>query len=229
MKIAAIVLAGGSGTRMGTGTNKPYLRVRGRPLLWYSLDSFRRAGAEPIVVVTRTEDHDRLSESDIGEVCVVEGGATRTDSEHAGIAALGAADVDIIMIHDAARPFLTVNMIRHLAEATNRVGGAVPGLSFPTAPWHRGDGPLEQIEDEIMRVQTPQSFAADSLRPAYRRAAADQAVAADTAEIMERYGDCDVAVIDGDPDLFKVTFQADLERVEAAAGRWWQDRTNDRN
>ena len=221
MKIAAVILAGGSGTRMGTNTNKPYLEIGGRPLLWFSVDAFRRAEAASITVVTRPKDRHLV---DFEGVTVVDGGPTRTASEHAGLAVLESSDADVTMIHDAARPFLRTETIRVLADEALGTGGAVPALPFEAAPWSRdGSGVLRPAESDLVRVQTPQAFRTGPLLAAYRKAGEASAVAADTAEIVERFSSMVVAVIEGDPDLFKVTYLSDLDRIDAAAAGWGQD------
>ena len=206
---------------MGTDTNKPYLEISGRPLLWFSVAAFRRAKATSITIVTRPEDR-HLVEFD--DVTVVDGGLTRTASEHAGLAGIQPGDTDIIMIHDAARPFLRPGTIHALADRALATGGAVPALPFDASPWSRyGSGVLCPAESDLLRVQTPQAFQAGPLLAAYRKAGEANAIAADTAEIVERFSSTVVAVIKGEPDLFKVTYLSDLDGVDAAAARWWQD------
>lgn len=216
MTTAAIILAGGSGSRMGNGPNKPYREVAGRPLLWYPLTAFRLAGVEQMVVVARADDmewarhqHDH----------VVEGGRTRTDSEHAGLAALEGVEVDIIMVHDAARPFVTPDLIGRLERAAI-AGGAIPILT-PLAPvWVRSGDSLIPAPPGTVRVQTPQAFLAGPLRTAYGIAAGVEATGADTAELVDRFGDVEIAVVEGDPLVFKITHPEDLARADQAAARW---------
>ncbi|HJR93344.1 MAG TPA: 2-C-methyl-D-erythritol 4-phosphate cytidylyltransferase [Acidimicrobiia bacterium] len=213
---AAIVLAGGSGSRMGPGPNKPYLTAAGRPLLWYSLRAFELAGVEHVVVVSRPEDLDGVPDA----VVKTSGGRTRTASEHAGLAAIDNLDVDIVMIHDAARPFLHPDLVRRLEAAAATTGGAVPALDPARPLWRRTSRGLVLAPSGARLVQTPQAFRAAPLRTAYRLAAGADAEAADTAEIVERFGDLEIAVVAGDPLAFKVTYREDIGRLEEAAVEW---------
>ena len=216
MTIAAIVLAAGSGTRMGEGPNKPYRMVAGHPLLWYSITALELAGVEHVAVVARPDDFAAVE----GPVRLVAGGPTRTASEHAGLAAIEHLDVDIVMIHDAARPFITPDLIRRLADAATEIGGAVPALPPPSPLWRHSGDQLEPAPAGMVRVQTPQAFRAAPLRTAYKHAGGADVSGADTAEIVERFSDLQVVIVEGDPLAFKVTYQDDLARLEEAVTQW---------
>jgi 2-C-methyl-D-erythritol 4-phosphate cytidylyltransferase len=213
---AAIVLAAGSGTRMGEGPNKPYRMVAGHPLLWYSITALELAGVEHVVVVARPDDFDAAE----GPVRLVAGGPTRTASEHAGLAAIEELEVDLVMIHDAARPFITPDLVRRLGEAAAEFGGAVPALPPPSPLWRRLGDRLEPASARIVRVQTPQAFRAAPLRTAYQHARGADVSGADTAEIVERFSDLQVVMVEGDPLAFKVTYRDDLARLEEAVTQW---------
>ncbi len=224
MRSAAIILAGGSGTRLRSERNKPYLSVAGRPLIWYPLVAFDQSTVETVVLVIRPVDRASVDEAVASTettkvVSVVEGGPTRTASEQAGITALDSVEVDVIMIHDAARPFVTPTMIDRLAETAHSAGGAVPVLEPNVAPWRLVGGELHPI-GSLMRAQTPQAFRAGPLRAAYRAAARTGATGVDTAEIVARFGDVPIAAVDGDPRAFKVTHPEDLATADAVAVAW---------
>lgn len=189
-------------------------------MMWYSLIAFARAGVLDPVVVARPQDRRLLSDE---AVTIVDGGATRTASEIAGLAALEGRDLDVILIHDGARPFLRPAMIQRLARAAREVGGAVPGLESAGKLWRRTNGELEELPQRVVRVQTPQAFRATELRDAYHAAHRVGASGADTAEIVQRFGTSHVALVPGDPGLFKVTYDQDLVRAEAEAAVWCQD------
>lgn len=220
-----MILAAGSSTRMGLSVNKPYADIGGRQLLWYSLSAFERAGVPDPVVVVRSGDETLLS----GTPAMVEGGATRTASEMAGLAVLEDRQLDVIMIHDGARPFLRPVLVARLARVAAEVGGAVPGLEPDERLWKRRNGDLTPLTEHVVRVQTPQAFQASGLRDAYRAARLTGATGADTAEIVQRFGALEVKVVPGDPALFKITYADDLERAAAEAASWWQDVTDDRD
>lgn len=220
-----IVLAGGSGTRMGTDGNKVYRTVGGRPLLAYPLAACEAADVvDDVVVVVRAGD-----ESDVAPLvagcskvrAVVPGGATRTGSEHAGLAALGArADDDVVAVHDGARPFLTVALLAELVAAARRHGAAVPALAAPPLLRVDGDRLVPCDDGPVVHVQTPQVFLAGPLLAAYRTAAASGAEGADTAETVAAAGGPAAHVVVGDPRNLKVTTPADLPVAEAYAACW---------
>lgn len=229
--VAAIVMAGGSGTRMGMTGNKVYLALDGRPAL---AGPVARLAACPdvaaIVVVIRPEDEaDARAVADgfgAGKVvALVPGGVTRHGSEQAGLAAVQAlvddgAELDLVLIHDGARPFLTTALLEALIAAARRVGGAVPVLHFPQPIASVGeDGELTMVDTaELVRVQTPQVFAADVLLAAYAAARTDGFDGVDTAEVVERYAALDVAAVPGDARNIKVTTAADVALAEELAG-----------
>lgn len=238
MITAAIILAGGSGSRLQQAVNKVYLPIRERPMLAYCLETFERAAAiERVVVVIREEDRKQaeqvLAEIPISKsTVVVEGGPTRHRSEMAGLEALAdrieASEIELVAIHDGARPFVTLALLEELIEAARR-GGAVPGLPVE-APLYRVEAeqaaPLP--EESLRRMQTPQIFLARPLLDAYRASIRFGEEGVDTAETIERFTDLDVEVVPGDPRNIKVTFVEDFFQAEEWAtawdkGRWLAD------
>lgn len=142
---------------------------------------------------------------------LVEGGKTRTMSEQAGLSVLG-DDYDLIGIHDAARPLITAGLITRLFDSAASVGGAVPALEQPGLLLDKRS--LEPI-DRAMRVQTPQVFRGPALIEAFARAIRAGYDGHDTAEVVERFGDLDIAAVPGDPANIKVTVPGDLDLVRS--------------
>lgn len=230
MTTTAILLAGGSGTRLGTGDNKAYLALDGHPLLVWSLTAFERCVTiDDVVLVTRPEDHDRArTAADAAGITklrtIVAGGATRHASEHAGLTAIADAieggRVTLVAIHDAARPFVSAALLERLLVTAAERGGSVPALPVG-APFLVRSASAEVVwTDALRRMQTPQVFHAQGVLDAYRTATAAGFHGVDTAETVERHGDLTVAVVDGDPDNRKVTFADDLRAAEARARSW---------
>jgi 2-C-methyl-D-erythritol 4-phosphate cytidylyltransferase len=220
----ALLVAAGAGERLGLDRPKAFAELRGRPLLAESLERLdlcpwidaivvaAPAGWEEPVILLAEE----LAASKI--VSCVTGGATRAESVRAAL-----ADVDetalVVLVHDAARPLLDDAVVERvlapLAEGFDGVVPAVP-VSDTVKRVERGVV-LETLEREgLVAAQTPQAFLAPALRRALE---GDLRGATDCASLVERAGGR-VAVVDGDPTLFKVTTSADLERVDAllAAG-----------
>lgn len=230
-RVAAIVLAGGRGARLGDSDNKVYLAVGGRPMLGYSLKTFASCGAvESLVVVGRNEDHHSLglllnSLRLPLPVMVVEGGPTRHQSEMAGLQSLAneieAGILDLVAIHDGARPFMTRELLEACIDAASRVGAAIPGLA-PESTIHRIDHHRVSPKDmkTLIRVQTPQVFAARGLLDAYREAAAAGFEGVDTAESVERFSDLQIAVVPGDERNLKITVPRDLATAAEYALDW---------
>jgi 2-C-methyl-D-erythritol 4-phosphate cytidylyltransferase len=234
---AVVVLAGGSGTRLQRAENKVFLPLGGQALLAWSLTAFEASPlVERIVLVVRQGDEDRAADV-TGPLRLtkltgtVVGGSTRHESERAGLEQLApdieAGVVDLVAIHDAARPFVREALLERIFEVARRVGGAVPALEL-TGEFllHLGtDGagtPLPTTE--LRRVQTPQAFQARALLDAHRRAWRAGFQGADTAESVERYSEVEVEVVAGDADNVKVTYLEDLTQAEELARAWDAER-----
>ncbi|MGH8926994.1 MAG: 2-C-methyl-D-erythritol 4-phosphate cytidylyltransferase, partial [Acidimicrobiia bacterium] len=177
MRTVAMVLAGGRGSRVATEVNKVFLSVHDRVMLDYPLETFHLAEqVDEIVVVSRREDDERLRQllgSRSGKpVRVVTGGASRHESEIAGIESLAgpieAGEIELVAIHDGARPFMTLDLLEACINTARRLGGAIPGLP-PESPLYRltGNGALPLDESALIRAQTPQVFEAKALLGAY--------------------------------------------------------------
>ncbi len=236
--VAAIVLAGGRGSRMQHDVNKVYLPIGERDMLEYSLETMSRSMAvDRVILVVRDEDRTR-AENLIAETVpakltnVVTGGATRHESEQAGLEALApdieSGGIGIVAIHDGARPFMTLELLQTTIDTARTTGGAIPGLRVHETLYRVGSEQPEALpQGSLRRVQTPQAFWAKPLLHAYRRAAGEGFEGVDTAETVERFSDLDVAVIPGDRRNIKVTFVEDFFQAEEHAGAWdkgsWTD------
>jgi 2-C-methyl-D-erythritol 4-phosphate cytidylyltransferase len=237
-KVAAIVLAGGRGSRVQHDVNKVYLPIGERDMLEYSLETMSRSKAvDRVILVVREEDRAR-AENLVAELVpskltdVVIGGATRHESEQAGLEAIAdlieSGQVEIVAIHDGARPFMTLDLLDAIIEGAREVGGAIPGLRVRETMYRVDDGTPQALpEDSLRRVQTPQAFWSRPLLASYRKAAAAGIEGVDTAETVERYSDLEVAVIAGDRRNIKVTFVEDFFLAEEYAMSWdkgsWTD------
>ena len=196
----AVLVAAGSGARFGRP--KQYQPLGDRRVLDWSLDACRAACAGVVLVVAP----DRAGDDEKADV-VVAGGATRSDSVRAGLAAVP-ADAEVVVVHDAARPFATPALFDAvIAAVRDGADGAIPGLP-PADTIKRVDGGrvVETLDRAMLvAVQTPQAFRADVLRAAHA-AGAD---ATDDAALVEAGGGT-VVVVAGEPDNRKITFPGDL-------------------
>lgn len=232
---AAIILAGGSGSRVQKEINKVYLPISNRDMLEFSLETMDRSPfIERIVLVVRDEDRPNV-ELLIAETMpskltdVVTGGATRHESEEAGLEQLSPfiddGSIDLIAIHDGARPFMTLDLLEAVIEAAGASGGAIPGLDVEEPLFRRQEDGIEALEQTLLRrIQTPQAFHAAPLLAAYRAAHAAGFQGVDTAETIERFSDLTVIVVPGDPHNIKVTFIEDFFAAEGYALQWEKGR-----
>lgn len=230
MSTTAILLAGGSGARLGVGDNKAYLELGGHPLISWSLVAFERCDLiDDVVIVTRPEDEARAraaaSQVDARKLrAVVAGGATRHESEQAGLDAIAesieAGTVTLVAIHDAARPFVSGALLDRLLVTAAERGGSVPGLPVGAPFLVRAAGGGLVDTSVLRRMQTPQVFHAAALLDAYRAATAAGFHGVDTAETVEHHGALTVVVVEGDPHNRKVTYVDDLSAATMRAASW---------
>ncbi|MFN8075450.1 MAG: 2-C-methyl-D-erythritol 4-phosphate cytidylyltransferase [Kineosporiaceae bacterium] len=233
---AYVILAGGSGSRVGAATNKVYLPLAGAPVLAWSV---RHAAACPLVsrIVLAVRPADRPEAAAALAACgrldvpvtVVDGGATRHGSEQQAMRAL-AADIaagalDVVAVHDGARPLAGPGLIAAVlgaARAHAAAVPAVPSLDTVDAAVLTGAAPSADpgAQPPLVAVQTPQAFHAAALLEAFRRAAADGFEGTDTASIWERYGPSPVHTVASSRLNLKITYPGDLDVAAGAlAGR----------
>jgi 2-C-methyl-D-erythritol 4-phosphate cytidylyltransferase/2-C-methyl-D-erythritol 2,4-cyclodiphosphate synthase len=211
--IAALIVAAGQGVRSGGGLPKQYRKVAGKAVLAHAIDALAGHPAIGSVQIVIGNGQGDLYAEAIGSrplpVPVI-GGATRRDSVIAGLEAI---DADIVLIHDAARPFLPPETIDRLLAALDTADGAVPALPVADTLAH-GDGLLGDTvaRDALFRIQTPQVFHRADILAAHR--AWDMTrEATDDAQVARAHG-LSVAIVEGDRRLEKLTYAADFEAAD---------------
>lgn len=227
--MTAVALAGGSGTRVGRGENKAYIPLAGRSLVSWSLNLF---GAIPAIgrriLVIRPQDRQIATEIldrelDDPLVELVEGGTSRHRSEWEALKYLRGdierGTVDLVLIHDTARPLVTRQLVEAIIEVADHSGGAIPGIVDSDLGWVDEVGAVSSrpadSSNYLMRTQTPQVFRGGPLLAAYERASADGYEGPDTAATVQRYcRECTVRWVEGDPRNLKVTFAGDVFTAE---------------
>ena len=220
-QVAAVVVAAGQGLRAGGEIPKQFRRIAGETLLERALSAFAEAPDVTFVQpVIRPDDVDlvRRLTSGMNVLEPVAGGATRQASVRAGLEALVACTPDIVLVHDAARPFASASLITRAIAAAEKTGAAIPALPVTdTVKRIDSTGTIEATLDRnsIRLVQTPQAFAFPALFDAHRRALAqgrndftDDAALAEWAGIK-------VSVFAGEPGNIKFTTPEDFARAEA--------------
>jgi 2-C-methyl-D-erythritol 4-phosphate cytidylyltransferase/2-C-methyl-D-erythritol 2,4-cyclodiphosphate synthase len=220
MVFSAVIVAAGSSTRAGSGAPKPWRLLAGRSILRWSVEALVAAGARDIVVVIAA---DRYADAEAALAGLprwrpVAGGKTRAESVQAGLAALDAEDDEPVLIHDAARPFVTRTHVDGLLAALEVADGAIPVLPVADTLKRGVDAVTETVAREgLWRAQTPQAFGYRTLRNAYAAWPAD-AEPTDDAAVVERAGGR-VALTPGDPMLMKLTYPEDFAMAERLAGQ----------
>ncbi|HLN78433.1 MAG TPA: IspD/TarI family cytidylyltransferase [Nocardioidaceae bacterium] len=223
-RTAVVLLAAGEGRRVGAGTNKVLLPLLGEPVFTWSL---RRALALPgvthVVLVTRPEDRDEVDRGlDLlaaqhpgAQVWIVSGGSTRHGSEWNALQVVATAiddgEVDVVAIHDTARPLADVELFEAVVGAAHEHGGALPvRAQRHLLPRRAG----EALDSALVAVQTPQAFRARPLLDAYRKAEREGFTGTDTASCIEQYTDLAIHCVPSPATNIKITFPEDVALAE---------------
>ncbi|NRB00763.1 MAG: bifunctional 2-C-methyl-D-erythritol 4-phosphate cytidylyltransferase/2-C-methyl-D-erythritol 2,4-cyclodiphosphate synthase [Rhodobacteraceae bacterium] len=211
-KTAAIIVAAGRGTRVGGPIPKQWRMLCGQRVAQHTLNAFRsHAEIDIVLIVHHKDDVEEISGLLGDAVLATPGGATRDASVRAGLEALVDAAPERVLIHDAARPLVSAELISEVIAATTPQTGAAPALAVTDALW-KGDGDhVTGTADRtgLFRAQTPQGFDFASILTAHRE---NDAPAADDVEIARRAG-VDVKIVPGDERNLKITTEADFERA----------------
>lgn len=227
---AVVLLAAGEGRRVGADVNKVLLPLAGAPVFVWSLRAIGEVEyVDQVVLVVREQDRElvtrhleRTSRFDrSGSITVVTGGTSRHGSEWNALQSL-APDIDnglidVVAIHDAARPLVDPVLFRQVVDVAAEYGGALP-VRAQTALMdrHGADRPGAPVETgtELVAVQTPQAFAARPLLEAYRQADRDGYEGTDTAGCIERYTHLDIHCVPCPATNLKITFPEDVALAE---------------
>ncbi len=218
--VTVLLVAGGRGARLGLDLPKPLVPLNRRAMVCYSLRTFERsADIDHLILVCGAEWQEQalaLTQrwAPKKTLAVVPGGQERADSVYAGLARLP-EDCRIIAIHDAARPFVTPQLITLGLAALAQHHGSVPGLPVADTLRKQGEAISLGAADRTRYVltQTPQCFQREILELAFQRARADQFTGTDDAAYVERLPGARIAIVPGDPANFKITTREDLERA----------------
>ena len=221
MRVAAIVPAAGRGERLGPGVPKALRLLGGVPMLVHAVRALSRARLVDVVVVAappgdEAEVRGLLNTYEVPtEVSVVTGGETRQESVRLALESL-AADVDVVLVHDAARPLAPSELVDDVAQAVARgLEAVVPALPVTDTVKRVEDGRVVETlrREGLYSVQTPQGFSRELLTKAHDAALIDGFVGTDDASLVERVGGA-VTVVPGHPEAAKVTRPNDLASAE---------------
>ena len=223
MRTAAIIAAGGYGTRLPAARLKQFVDLAGKPLLAHTVARFDGCDAidEILLVLPRHgfDAHERFMRSWAPggkPLTMVPGGDERQESVANGLAALPPSFEGLVAVHDGVRPLVSESLIRAVVEAAARFGCALPGLAVHETLKEVGDdGMVSATVDRrrLYRAQTPQCFRCEILRTALERARRDGFVGTDEAALVERLG-LRVHLVPGSESNLKVTTLEDLALAE---------------
>ena len=232
-RVVAVVLGAGQGTRIGHSINKVFLPINGKPIIVYAVEVFEHCSlVDEIILVAAAGEEEQMAKLVHNAQCkkarqIIRGGATRHESEQCALEVLrpriDAGVVEIVLIHDGARPFISVEKVEQLINKARKVDGAI--LAAPLEEEER----IAQVNSEqciqrgferqqVWKAQTPQVFRASFLLKAYDQAHCDQFEGTDTAASVERIGGR-VAIVESDATNMKITTAEDLFLAERLSSR----------
>jgi 2-C-methyl-D-erythritol 4-phosphate cytidylyltransferase len=219
--VGVVIVAGGKGTRTGGEELKQFRWVAGKPMLLHSVQTFQQRDDVAMVVVVLPHEHvgdppPWLFQCDTERLLLSVGGRERSDSVRNGLEDLSDT-ISIVVVHDAARPFVTMQTIDAVIAEARKGNGAAPGLPVvDTLKRVNEDRTItETVErDDLVRIQTPQAFPRAMIEKAHREAFKSRTVATDDAALCERIG-MRVVVVPGSERAIKITTEEDFARAEA--------------
>jgi len=210
--IGLILAAAGAGSRFGSAVPKQFLPLDGVPVYLRSLETFSPLVDRAVVVVPSAwkdrvicETRDRWQ----GRIDVETGGEQRQESVRRGLLFL--PPVELVLIHDAARPFVTTDLIRRVLDESRRSGACIPGLPVSQTVKEVAGSIIVRTLDRtrLVLAQTPQGFRREILIEAFRKAEEDGFCGTDESILVERIG-IPVSVVEGEPGNLKITFRHDV-------------------
>lgn len=224
-KIAVIIAAAGSGNRMGSGIPKQYMEILGKPVLTRTVEAFEKNAAIDGIYLVVNRDFTEFCRGEYfsdrngkgaGKVKqIVAGGAQRQDSVYAALSVIP-EDVDFVLVHDGARPFVTDETINAVIEDTVKHGASVAAVPVKDTIKSADDGVFNETLDRsrLYSIQTPQGFCRGLLKQAYEKAFAENFYGTDDAVLVEKMGE-KVYLVKGDYHNIKITTKEDIAVGEA--------------
>lgn len=215
MTVAAVVVAGGSGLRAGGEKPKQYQLIGGRPVIWWTLKAFLDHPGVAYVQPVIGEGHERMFAESVGDLDLpppVKGGATRQESCRLGVEAIVGHRPDKVLIHDAARPFVTQDLISHVIAWLDQFPAVIPGMPVAETLKLAPGGIVSRTVDRagMWTAQTPQGFHFETILAAHRKAKAEAtANLTDDASVAEHAGVA-IAMIPGRIENRKLTTAEDI-------------------
>lgn len=212
MKKIAVIVAGGTGSRMNTNIPKQFLLLNGKPVMYYTINTFLQAYDDLSVILVLPEEHVATGQEiidaffDYNRIQITIGGRTRFHSVQNGLQLVH--DECIIFVHDAVRCLVSIDLIKRCYESAMDSGSAIPVVdSKDSVRFINGDTNMALERENIKQVQTPQTFHSKILLPAYQIDYKDKFT--DEAAVVEAFG-LKVNLVKGDENNLKITRPTDL-------------------
>ena len=221
----AIILAGGTGSRMGTETPKQFLPLAGRPVILWSIETMASVSSVDRIIITIPDEHTEKMRAILkghsieDRITLVTGGATRQGSVYNGLTALDCDDNDIVLIHDSARPFIEKETIEECIKGAADTGAAGVYVPATDTMAEVRDGLVTAIPDRklMYRTQTPQAFRFSLIMEAHEKARArGRAHYTDDVSLVMDSGH-DVSAVTGNDTNIKITTPVDYELARIIA------------
>lgn len=217
MQKKAVIVAGGNGLRMGAFIPKQFLLLKGKPLLWYTLNTFLQAYNDLKIILVLPEEHIERGEAIVAElndsarVVITKGGATRFHSVQNGLKLID--EESIVFVHDGVRCLVTTNLIQRCYEQAFEKGSAIPAVAATDSIRITQENEQSIVADrtKVRIIQTPQTFKSSVLIPAFQQNYTEAFT--DEATVVEAFG-APVCLIEGEYNNIKVTRPVDLVIAE---------------
>ncbi len=213
MKKYAVIVAGGSGSRMGSGTPKQFLLLKDKPVLYYTLHTFLQAYEDLQIILVLPEEYTGAGQEIIdayfnySRIQITAGGRTRFHSVQNGLQLI--KDESIVFVHDAVRCLLSTALIHRCYEAAMEHGAVIPVInSKDSVRYITGEGNNALERSQVKLVQTPQTFHSKILLPAFAIDYKDKFT--DEATVVEAFG-IKVYLVEGEEQNFKITLPQDMQ------------------
>jgi 2-C-methyl-D-erythritol 4-phosphate cytidylyltransferase len=221
LKASAIIVAAGSGVRLGSSVPKAFVTIGGRTMLSYSLVTVCQVSSIDEVMITVPAGFENAARAEVTAaglivpVKITRGGIERQDSVRIGLE-LTSAESELVIVHDAARPLATPAIFDACLSAAARTGGAIAAIPVADTLKRVADGAISATVTRagLWQAQTPQAFRRDLLIAAHQRAVSEKIAATDDADLVERTGSR-VEVVEASTENIKITTRSDLAIVEA--------------
>ncbi len=233
MRNTAVVLAGGSGRRMGYDKPKQYMDISGKPLIYYCLDTFEKSFIDSIVLVCGSGEEELCRREVVEKYgfkkieAIVAGGKERYDSVYNGLKVI--RECDNVFIHDGARPFVSEYVLERCLHYVEKYKAAVAAVrSKDTVKIENGDGFVEQSPDRslVWLMQTPQVFEYKMIFECYEKLKRDESRLeeagvriTDDTMVAKMYADIDAKLVESEYENIKITTPDDLLLAEAIVNK----------